>query len=512
MRRPSGCGQKDWQLWPSIEPEQQGRCRLNELIDAEDIQSRQEQRSSPLYQGRVEVYAKAVKGQFRTIKWVGLAIMLAIYYLAPWIRFDRGPNAPDQAILVDMEGRRLYFFWLEIWPQEIYYLTGLLILAAFVLFLVTSLFGRIWCGFACPQTVWTDLFMAVERYIEGDRNERMRFDKQRWTAAKWKKRLTKHAVWLLIAFLTGGAWIMYFSDAPSVVVAFFTGQAGLVVYFFTFLFTATTYLLAGMAREQVCTYMCPWPRIQGALVDQDTLAVTYEAWRGEPRGKHKKGDSWDDRGDCVDCKQCVAVCPTGIDIRDGFQLECIGCGLCIDACNDVMAKVGRPPDLIAYDSERNQERRARGESPVYRLFRPRNLVYVGVLALVTLVMASSFLLRASTELSVIPERNPLFVTLADGSIRNGYDVKIINKDHSGRAYLLSLDDPDLAATLSTPAGESGDQLTLLAAADDVATHRVFVRIPAAALTAASTPITMQLTDTNTGETREVATVFRGPEP
>jgi cytochrome c oxidase accessory protein FixG len=305
---------------------------------------------------------------------------------------------------------------------------------------------------------------------------------------------------------------MYFNDAPTVVVEFFTGQAGLAVYFFTFLFTATTYLLAGMAREQVCTYMCPWPRIQGALVDQDTMAVTYEAWRGEPRGKHKKGDSWDDRGDCVDCKQCVAVCPTGIDIRDGFQLECIGCGLCIDACNDVMAKVGRPPNLIAYDSERNQERRAAGEPAVLRVLRPRTMVYVGVLALVAVVMAFAFTQRASTELSVIPERNPLFVTLADGSIRNGYDVKIINKEHSERAYSLSLAEDGLAATLSTPTGDDGDQLTLLASPDDVATHRVFVRVPADALTAAATPITMQLTDTTTGETRQISTVFRGPEP
>jgi len=215
---------------------------LSEVVQVEDVQSRQEQRSSPLYQGRVEVYAKAIKGRFRTIKWVGLAIMLGIYYLAPWLRFDRGPNAPDQAILVDMAGRRLYFFWIEIWPQEVYYLTGLLILAAFGLFFVTSLFGRIWCGFACPQTVWTDLFMEVERRIEGDRNERMRFDKQPWTAAKWRKRISKHVVWFLIAFLTGGAWIMYFNDAPTVVVEFFTGQASGVVYFFTFLFTATTYV------------------------------------------------------------------------------------------------------------------------------------------------------------------------------------------------------------------------------------------------------------------------------
>ena len=281
-----------------------------------------------------------------------------------------------------MAAGRLYFFGIEIWPQEIYYLTGLLILAAFGLFLATSLFGRLWCGFACPQTVWTDLFMQVERWIEGDRAERIRFDKAPWTAdevAQAPRSSTR--VWLLIALLTGGAWIMYFRDAPTRRRRVLHRPGRRQVYFFVFLFTATTYVLAGMAREQVCTYMCPWPRIQGALVDQDTMAVTYEAWRGEPRGKYRKGDSFDGRGDCIDCRQCVAVCPMGIDIRDGFQLECIGCGLCIDACDDVMERIGRPPNLIAYDSERNQELRSVGQPVVYRLFRPRTLLYAAILAM-----------------------------------------------------------------------------------------------------------------------------------
>ena len=484
---------------------------MSEAVSVEDIQSRQEQRSSPLYKGRVEVYAKAVKGRFRTIKWAALAALLAIYYMVPWIRFDRGAAAPDQAVLVDMAGRRLYFVWIEIWPQEVYFLTGVLVLAAFGLFFATALFGRIWCGFACPQTVWTDLFMAVERWIEGDRNERMRFDKQPWTAAKWRRRITKHAVWLLIAFLTGGAWILYFRNAPTVVAEFFTGEAGAAIYFFTFLFTATTYMLAGLAREQVCTYMCPWPRIQGALVDQDTMAVTYEAWRGETRGKHKKGESWDGRGDCIDCKQCVAVCPMGIDIRDGFQLECIGCGLCIDACNDVMAKVGRPPNLIAYDSERNQELRAAGQAGRYRLIRPRTILYTAIIAAVALVMLGALALRSSTDMNVIPERNPLFVTMSDGSIRNGYHIKILNKERADRTYTLALADPLPGAVFSTPHGESGSSLELAAGSDDVATHRVFLGMPRAALTAAATPITLVLTDNLTGEERRFSTVFRGPD-
>jgi hypothetical protein len=255
-----------------------------EMMQAEGVLSRAQQKASPLYAGRVAVYPKAIRGRFRTVKWTALAVLLGLYYLVPWLRWDRGPGAPDQAVLVDLPGQRLYFFWIEIWPQEVYFLTGVLVLAAFGLFLATSLFGRLWCGFACPQTIWTDLYLQVERWIEGDRAERIRLDKAPWTGPKVAKRALKHAVWLLVALLTGGAWIMYFHDAPTVARAFFTGEAGAAAYFFVGLFTATTYLLAGFAREQVCTFMCPWPRIQGSLVDRDTLAVTYEAWRGEPRG------------------------------------------------------------------------------------------------------------------------------------------------------------------------------------------------------------------------------------
>ncbi|MEK0085058.1 cytochrome c oxidase accessory protein CcoG [Benzoatithermus flavus] len=481
-----------------------------EVMQAEDALSRAQQKASPLYKGRVEVYAKAVKGRFRTIKWAALCVLLGIYYLAPFIRWDRGPGAPDQAILVDMAGRRLYFFWIEIWPQEIYFLTGILMLAAFGLFLATSLFGRLWCGFACPQTVWTDLFMQVERWIEGDRAERMRFDKAPWTSWKILKRTAKHAAWLLIAFLTGGAWIMYFNDAPTVIREFFTGEAGLAVYFFVALFTSTTYLLAGFAREQVCTYMCPWPRIQGSLVDKDTLAVTYEAWRGEPRGKYRKGESWDARGDCIDCKQCVAVCPMGIDIRDGFQLECIGCGLCIDACDDVMTKIGRPPKLIAYDSERNQELRALGQPPQYRLVRPRTILYAVILGLVAAIMLGVLLLRSTVDVNVLPDRNPLFVTLSDGSIRNGYTIRVMNKTRSEKAYELRLAGTDAVLSALGQEGHAGS-ITLLAPPDGVSTHHVFVQLPRKEVKGEVNDVTFELTDTATGSVKTFGTVFRGPK-
>ncbi len=484
---------------------------MSEVVAVEEVRSRTEQRESPLYAGRVEVYARSVSGRFRTVKWAALVGLLAIYYLAPWIRWDRGPGLPSQAILADFSTRRIYFFWIELWPQEIYFLTGVLIMAAFGLFLATALFGRLWCGYACPQTVWTDLFMMVERWLEGDRNQRMRFDKAPWTTDKILRRTSKHAIWILIALFTGGAWIMYFNDAPDLVHDLVTGQAGLAVYFFVGLFTATTYLLAGMAREQVCTYMCPWPRIQGALVDKDTLAVTYEEWRGEPRGKHKSGDSWEGRGDCIDCRQCVAVCPTGIDIRAGFQLECIGCGLCIDACNTVMDKVGRPRNLISYDSEQNQVLRAAGEPSRYRLVRPRTILYAGVLVLVACVMLGLLALRQTTDVNILPERNPLFVRLADGSIRNGYTIKIMNKEHEPRVYRLTVAGEPGALLTSIDETRPEPSLELEAPADDVASHRVYLKLPAAAVTDDTMPLTLDLTDTATGKVQQFRTVFRGPE-
>ncbi len=234
-------------------------------------------RPPPLYADRRKVYPKAVAGRVRTVKWAVLALCLVLYYAVPWLRWGRGPGAPDQAVLVDMRNARLFFFGIEIWPQEVYFLTGLLILGAVALFAVSSLFGRLWCGFACPQTVWTDLFLWVERRIQGDRNERMRLDAAPWTASKVRKKALTHAAWLAIAGATGGAWVMYFNDAPTVVAEIATGRAGSGVYVFFALFTGTTYLLAGIAREQVCTYMCPWPRFQGAMLDEHSLVVAYRA-------------------------------------------------------------------------------------------------------------------------------------------------------------------------------------------------------------------------------------------
>jgi len=465
-----------------------------------------------LYADRVKVYPRKVSGTFRRLKWWALAVLLGIYYLVPWLRWDRGPGAPDQAILIDMPARRAYLLWLEIWPQEIYFLTGLLILGAIGLFFVTSLAGRVWCGYACPQTVWTDLFMWVERQIEGDRNARMRLDKAPMSAAKAGRKGLKHLVWLLIAAATGGAWIMYFNDAPTVTWAILTGEASLLVYFFFGLFTFTTYLLAGWAREQVCTYMCPWPRFQAAMFDEDTLTVTYQAWRGEPRGHLKKSQAWDQRGDCVDCNACVAVCPTGIDIRDGQQLECISCALCIDACNEVMGKVGRPPELITYATEAQQAALERGETPPrWKLLRLRTLFYAMLMVGVGSLLVYGLLTRHSLDISVQHERNPLFVPLANGDIRNAYTLRLLNKSREARVFVLAVEGlPGVElSVVGREAGLSGP-IALSAEPDSVATYSLHLRAPRAVVTAESLPLRFVLSDPARGESVTRDNFFRGP--
>ncbi|MCW5729623.1 MAG: cytochrome c oxidase accessory protein CcoG [Alphaproteobacteria bacterium] len=467
--------------------------------------------AGPLYASRVRIYPRGVSGFYRNIKWAVLALCLAVYYVTPWIRFDRGPGAPDQAVLLDITNARGYFFWIEIWPQEIYYLTGLLLIGAVGLFLVSSLFGRLWCGYTCPQTVWTDLFMLVERWIEGERHQRMRLDRAPLSAAKFARKSAKHAAWLLISLTTGGAWIFYFNDAPTTMVEVLTGQSSLKLYFFVGLFTATTYVLAGFAREQVCTYMCPWPRFQAAMLDEQTLTVTYQAWRGEPRGKHKQGDSWEGRGDCVDCRACIAVCPTGIDIRDGMQLECIGCGLCIDACNDIMGKVGRPRELITFATLASQAERAKGHEAPYRLVRPRTIIYATMLAVVAGAMLAALLMRADVTLTVIRDRLPLFVTLSDGSIRNGYTLKIGNKAHEEREFRVRFDGAAAAGaeiSLGEAAGVSGESVAVRA--DSVGTVRVYARLERAAVKAESLPVDIVLLDRTGREVARERTVFRGP--
>jgi len=452
-----------------------------------------------LYKKREPIYPKLAHGKFRTVKWVVMAVTLGIYYLVPFLRWDRGADAPDQAVLVDFAGRRFYFFFIEIWPQEVYYITGLLILAALALFLATALFGRVWCGYACPQTVWTDLFIWVERAFEGDRNARIKLDRSPMSFDKAWRKIGKHTVWLVIALATGGAWILYFHDAYDVIGNFFTGQAEPSSYLFAGILTFTTYTLAGTMREQVCTYMCPWPRIQAAMTDRDALNVTYRVDRGEPRGPHKKNESWDGRGDCIDCKQCVAVCPMGIDIRDGAQLECIQCALCIDACDDIMKKVDRPTGLITYETDDNVDRFQRGEKAVYKFIRPRTVVYGVAFAIVAAIMLAALLNRSELELNSQRDRNPNFVILSDGSVRNGYNLKVVNKANEPRTLTLSIEgDPQIETRLLGAADDAPMQLRV--DADRTQDFVIYLTLPASAIDGARETFNFRVTDTRTGET------------
>ncbi|MEM9705216.1 MAG: cytochrome c oxidase accessory protein CcoG [Pseudomonadota bacterium] len=463
--------------------------------------------SVALYKKREEIYPKAVHGTFRRLKWIVLVATLGVYYLLPWVRWPRGVGEPDQAVLVDFPGRRFYFFFIEIWPNELYYVTGLLVLAAVALFLATALFGRIWCGYACPQTVWTDLYILVERLIEGDRNKRIKLAKEPWSLLKAQKKVTKHALWLLIAMATGGAWVFYFHDAPTVLPQIFTGEAPSSAYLFIALLTFTTYALAGSMREQVCTYMCPWPRIQAALTDSDTLQVTYKTDRGEPRGRHKKGGSWDDRGDCIDCKACVAACPMGIDIRDGAQLECINCALCIDACDEIMPKVGRPTGLIGYDTDENIARRSAGHAPSVRLIRSRTIFYGGVLLIVAALMLFGLASRSTLEVNVLRDRTPPFVQLSDGSIRNAYTVKIVNKANAERQFFISVSGAD-GFSLSAFGEEVHDgAIPVLVQGDDLSAVRLFLTAPYAVAPENTIPVTISVRATDNAETADNPTVF-----
>jgi cytochrome c oxidase accessory protein FixG len=430
-----------------------------------------------LYAAREPVFPRRVSGAFRRLKWGLMIFTLGVYYLTPWIRWDRGPNLPDQAVLIDLAHRRFYMFWIEIWPYEFYFVAGLLIMAGLGLFLFTSALGRVWCGYACPQTVWTDLFILVERWVEGDRNARVRLHKSKWDLRKWRLSLTKWAIWLAIAMATGGAWVFYFADAPTLFVDLFTGQAAFVAYGAVAFLTGTTFLFGGFAREQICTYMCPWPRIQGAMMDEDTLTIGYRDWRGEPRGKHRKSAEAEQLGDCIDCMACVNVCPVGIDIRDGQQLECITCALCIDACDDVMTKIGKPRGLIDYMAVTDEanERAGKPKKPIWKhIIRLRTMIYTALWAAVGAGLIIALFTRAKTEINVTPVRNPVYVILSDGSVRNTYDIRILNKQNVEHIYDVQVRSNDGLKLSFQGTGSN----TVTVPADSTGSFRVFITAPA----------------------------------
>ncbi|MDP2737752.1 MAG: cytochrome c oxidase accessory protein CcoG [Pseudorhodobacter sp.] len=475
---------------------------------------------TPLYAAREPVFPRRVSGKFRNLKWYLMAVMLGIYYITPWIRWDRGPSLPDQAVLLDLANRRFFFFMIEIWPHEFYFVAGLLIMAGLGLFLFTSALGRVWCGYACPQTVWTDLYILVERWVEGDRNNRLRLFHQKWNLHKFSLRMVKWTLWLLIGLGTGGAWVFYFADAPTLWHGLATGTAHPIAYITITVATLTTFAFGGFAREQICIYACPWPRIQAAMMDEDTITIGYRDWRGEPRGKHRKAEGADELGDCIDCMACVNVCPMGIDIRDGQQLACITCGLCIDACDEIMAKIGKPRGLIDYMALKDEAAERAGAHPKQiwkHIFRPRTIMYFTLWSGIGIALVVALFMRSPFDVNVSPVRNPVYVMLADGSIRDTYELRLRNKGGSEVTFEFSLvleendDEHDAADVLLTLEGHEGTQVTV--AADETLTQRIYVTAPRDSKLASEdhTKIRFWIQDVNSTDRVSVETVFSGKD-
>ena len=358
-------------------------------------------------------------GRFRSLKWLGMLTWLP-FFLGPYLRWDG-----SQAILFDIPNRQYHFFSITLYPQDIWMLSLTLLFFAILLAAVTSIAGRVFCGYFCFQTVWTDSFTYIETRLEGNTPHQVKkFNAEPWDVEKLAKKVLKHSLWLLISLLTGISFAAWFTDAYQLWHDYFTLQAPLFAWVLLGMFTAGTYILAGFMREQVCFWLCPYARLQSVMYDQDTVLPSYDSERGEPRGKLKKGQLAENRGSCIDCHLCVAVCPTGIDIRDGQQHGCITCGLCIDACDSIMEKTGQEKGLVRYASYKEIHHNA---EPVPFYKRPRVLVYSFIMLLSLAGVIYGFSHLAPTEFKVIHERQPLFVRLSDGSIQNKYTLKLLNK-------------------------------------------------------------------------------------
>ena len=397
-----------------------------------------------LYQKRIPIFTRSVKGRFRRFKTSVLVLAYAIYFLLPWLPWSR-LDAPAQAVLFDLPGRRFLIFGLTVYPQDVIWLALLLFIAAILLFFVTGLVGRAFCGYFCFQTLWTDFFIWIEHAIQGERPARVRLYRQPWNREKILKIGSTHALWLLVSFWTGLTFVAYFAYAPQLVVAFFTGQAAAAAYITVSILALSTYAAAGLMREQICTYVCPYGRFQSVMYEPETLAVHYDASRGEAAhgrataraGQRTLAERRDKGlGDCVDCGLCVQVCPVGIDIRDGLQYKCISCGLCIDACNTIMDSFSFPRGLIRYDSEKNLAA-ATPAAPRVQWKRLKTVGYGVALILMTSYLAYSIGTRGSFDRAINQIRQPLYVVLSNGDIRNRYQIRITNKAGQDQAYVIS---------------------------------------------------------------------------
>jgi cytochrome c oxidase accessory protein FixG len=391
-----------------------------------------------LYEVRRKIYPRAVTGLFAGWRWALVWFTQLLFYGLPWLSWGDRPM-----VLFDLEARRFYLFGTVLYPQDFIYLTGLLVISALSLFLFTAVAGRLWCGYACPQTVYTEIFMWVERKVEGDRIARMKLDKSPMSGAKFARKATKHVLWVLIALWTGITFVGYFTPIRELLGAILTLSTGPWQTFWVLFYGFATWGNAGFMREQVCKYMCPYARFQSAMFDKDTLIITYDTQRGEPRGsRSKKADpAAMGLGDCIDCTLCVQVCPTGIDIRDGLQYECIGCAACIGACGQVMDKMNYPRGLIRYTTENAMAQGLKGKDVFKRVARPRVLVYTGILLAVTLALFAHLLMRSPVKLDVIPDRS-LGREVADGMIENTYRLQLMNSSETARRFVISVEGID----------------------------------------------------------------------
>jgi cytochrome c oxidase accessory protein FixG len=386
-----------------------------------------------LYQKQKKIYARAVSGWFAGWRWGLVWLTQLVFYGLPWLEWNA-----RQAVLFDLAARRFYIFGLVLYPQDFIYLTGLLLVSAYSLFLFTAVAGRLWCGYACPQTVYTEIFMWVERRIEGDRAQRMKRDAGPWTLDRLWRFAGKQAVWIAIGLWTGITFVGYFTPIRDLVPSIASFGLGPWETFWVLFYGFATYGNAGWMREQVCKYMCPYARFQSAMFDKDTMIISYDAERGEPRGtRGRKTDlKVANLGHCIDCGLCVQVCPTGIDIRKGLQYECIGCAACIDVCDGVMDKMQYPRGLVRYATQNGMANHWTTEQMIRRALRPRVLVYTAVLILIVIAMGVSIALRSPFKVDVVRDRASLARLVEDGWIENVYQVQVMNALEREQRYVI----------------------------------------------------------------------------
>jgi cytochrome c oxidase accessory protein FixG len=388
-----------------------------------------------LYQSRQKIYPRAVAGLFSKWRWITVWITQLVFYGLPWLVWNN-----RQAILFDLEARRFYIFGLVLYPQDFIYLTGLLVISALALFLFTAIAGRLWCGYACPQTVYTEIFLWIEKVVEGDRSARMRLDKSDVSMVKVGKKWLKHSLWILFSLWTGFTFVGYFTPIRELADLTWAAALGPWQTFWVVFYGFATYGNAGFMREQVCKYMCPYARFQSAMFDKDTMVVTYDEARGEPRGARKKGSdpAMAGLGSCIDCTLCVQVCPTGIDIRNGLQYECIGCGACADVCDEVMDKVGYPRGLVKYSTENGVAQGLSRAQMLKRAMRPRVLVYSGILLTITVAVFVSLAMRTPLKVDVIRDRGALARMVEQGRIENVFRLQIMNATELNQRYNITV--------------------------------------------------------------------------